>query len=667
MLAVSEPPPQSTQSPIPPGPGAEAPANDTAQPAASPDAGDAGAPPRVRPQIVCICLLLVVGFVAYATSLFGGYVLDDRDHILDQSRIESILPVSETVQGTVRPMVRLSLAVNYALSEAIFGAGQGRDPFLYHAFNVMVHLLAGLTLFGVARRTIDLAATRALWRRRAPWIALAIALLWVVHPLTTQAVTYTIQRAESMAALCYLLALYALLVAGVQAGRARHALWMLGAAAACVIGAMCKPTIATAPVVLLLFDRAVVAGSFGAALRRRWAFYGVFVVGAVALSVVKILGTLEGESGSAGFRVQAFGPVTYLMNQPAVLVHYLRLAVWPVGLTFDYGWEPTRQLASLWPGWVMTGALVVLTLWALRRRPVLGTLGAAFFILLSPSSSIVPLRDLAAEHRMYLPLAAVVALIVVAGWWVIERLAQRSAVTLGVTLLIGATVVLGIGTSVRNVDYWSAARLWRDTIEKAPQNARAHHNLANVLVRQGALSDALPHFNRAIELEPNTAEPRVNLARTLARQGRLRRAMAEYRHVLEGVPDHVEALHGLGVVYARANQFENARRLLQRAISEDPSYAPAHADMGNVLMQMDQPGRAITAFRRALELDEDKPTWHNTLGRLLAQRGELRAALRHFRRAVALAPEYGDAAHNLRRAERLLRQPATQPAPTTRP
>lgn len=616
-----------------------------------------------------MALLLVIGGLAYFTSLDAAFVFDDRPHIIDrEDRLRDVFPLEDTLSIRHRPLVTLSLTINYQISEML--TGDGLDPRAYHVFNLAIHLLVGLTLFSVARYTIARAARSALWRRRAEGLALVIALLWLVHPLTTQAVTYTIQRAEAMAALFYLLVIYALLRSDGAHG-VRRWTWLAAMLGACVLGWFSKEIIITAPVVAFLYDRAVLAGSFGQAIRRRWLLYGPLLVVGGVVGVWKLLNIAEG-GGSAGFGVPTHTATEYALNQPRVILHYLRLAIWPVGLTLDYGWAATDRLAVLLPGWIVVTALLGATLWALWARPVIGTLGAAFFLMLAPTSSIVPLADLAMEHRMYLPLAVVVALVVVGVRRVLERTAQRAAPRLGMGLTAAAAVALGTGTAVRNLDYATPISIWRDTAAKAPHNPRAHSNLGSALFREGEryrqagdgvqaqvmMERAERAFRKARAIESNAPRTDIALAKTLRELGRLDEAIHAYRRIVgltEGQPKfQAEALHGLGVSYGMTGQFELATEALQRAVEVRPSRAAAHADLAKALMESGDLEAAVSAMRRAVRRNAWNADWQNTLGMMLAMSGDVGAALPHFERAVELDPTHADARGNLRRARGML-------------
>ena len=180
---------------------------------------------RALPLIIVAAAVLV-----YANSLDGAFVLDDDHGIEDNRRIRSLDNLDELLSAG-RPLLELSLALNYAYGEL--------EPAGYHAFNILIHILVALTLYGLVRRTLLLPRLRERFGTSSHWLALAIGLLWTVHPLTTQAVTYVIQRGESMASLFYLVTLYCV-VRGSLAKRARRGHWYATAVVSAGVGVACK-------------------------------------------------------------------------------------------------------------------------------------------------------------------------------------------------------------------------------------------------------------------------------------------------------------------------------------------------------------------------------------------------------------------------------------------
>jgi protein O-mannosyl-transferase len=334
-------------------------------------------------------------FAAYASSVSAPFVFDDQLSIVEnptirQLSLAALVPPSGqglTVEG--RPLLNLSLALNYAIS--------GLNAWSYHLLNVAIHLLAALTLFGLVRRTLA-----ALNAPASTLISLSAALLWTLHPLQTESVTYLVQRTESLMGLFYLLTLYCF-ARGATTGNKTP--WFALSVVACALGMATKEVMVSAPLIVLLFDRTFIAGSFRDAWARRsrvhlalaatWLLLAVLVIGA----------------GNRGGTIGTSAGVTwwqYAMCQARAIIHYLQLAVWPSPLIFDYG-SDFVTFGEFAPFALLDLALLGLTAWALWRRPVFGFLGAWFFVILAPTTSVVGgTRQMLAEHRMYLSLAALV-------------------------------------------------------------------------------------------------------------------------------------------------------------------------------------------------------------------------------------------------------------------
>ncbi|MEO5960766.1 MAG: hypothetical protein ABIR80_16775, partial [Opitutaceae bacterium] len=425
--------------------------------------------------------LVLAALLAWSNSFSGPFVFDDLSAILANPTLENFRTALSPPRdgGTVsgRPIVNLSFALNRAIG--------GTEVWSYHAFNLAIHILAGLTLFGLVRRT--LARTR--FAPHALSLAFSATLLWLLHPLTTSAVTYVVQRAESLMALSFLLTLYAFarstetkchLLNDTSLGgppqkchliddtfpRRFSAPWLIVSLLACLAGMACKEVMAVAPLVVLLYDRTFVAGTFRAALRLRWPYYSALAATWLLLAALVLANS--GRAGTASLGKISFD---YALTQSAAIVRYLGLAFWPQPLVFDYGTPLAASVLAVWPQFALLLALLGLAVATLRRAPAAGFLFAAFSLILAPSSSFVAITtQTIAEHRMYLPLTAVA----VAATFVLHAVFKTRA--LGVALLLA--LALGVATAHRNGTYRTALALWSDTAVKRPDNARAHNELA---------------------------------------------------------------------------------------------------------------------------------------------------------------------------------------------
>ncbi len=416
---------------------------------------------------------------------------------------------------------------------------------------------------------------------------------------------------------------------------------------ACALGMATKEVTVTAPLVVLLYDRTFLAGSFEEAWRRRWKLY--LALAATWGIVAALLISTGFHAGTTGFVVKKFTCWRYLLTQAGVIVHYLRLVFWPTGLCLDYGWPPAQTVGEI----VLPGMLVVsllgLTVWALVKRPAWGFLGACFFMILALTSSFVPLNDAAFEHRMYLSLAAVVAGVVIGGWLVGQRLVERGTIrplawqATSSAAVIFAGAALAILTFQRNADYHSEISIWRDTEAKAPGNARAYYCLGIALNNRGRIDEAIAQYEKSIELDPGFPEIETSLGVALANHGQLAEAIAHFRKALEISPVYPMAHNYLGTILASRGRLDEAMAHYRKALEVKPDYAEAHNNLGNALAGRGQFDEAIAEYRKVLELDPNNAKAHGNLGVALAGRGQLDEAIAEYRDALKINPNDANA------------------------
>lgn len=572
---------------------------------------------------------------AHASGLFGPFVFDDLPSIVHNESIRRLWPPWAVLSPPVgdgftvagRPVLNLSLALNHAFAGTAQTVG-------YHVVNLALHAFCALVLFGLVRRTLLL----PLWKGRFARVALPLswtaALLWAVHPLTTAAVTYLVQRAEVLASLFVLLTLLAF-VRGSEASR--PGCWWVAAILSCLAGMASKESAAAAPLLVLLYDRTFVAGSFRAAFQARWRLHLALATSWLLLAAL-VLST-HGRGGSVGFASGA-SPWRYLLTQAHALTLYLKLAVWPHPLVFDHGTWLARHPAEVAGPAALVLLLLGASVFALWRRPAWGFFAAAFFALLAPSSSFVPVAtQTMAEHRMYLPLAA---LLVPGSLGLFAWLGPR-AIVAGAGLAVG----LGILTAQRNLDYRSVAALWMDTAMKRPANARAQLNAGNALLAEGRLDEALPFYRRARLLEPEEADGAANLGQALLRAGQPQEALVEFEAALRLQPDSIAARNGLAEVLLDLGQTDAAVVAYAAVAQQAPADPRAHYNLANALVRAGRLEEAFSAYEASLRLDPSDSEAHNNLGNLLAATGRGGEARASFERAVALDPANARARFNL--------------------
>lgn len=593
-------------------------------------------------------LLLIGAAVAvYANSFGGVFQFDDRHAIVACERIRQLWPPWDLLSSR-RPLFELSLAVNYALGEL--------DPWGYHLVNLAIHILTGLTLFGVIRRTILHAEQAGRFAEASSRLAFAISLIWLVHPLQTESVTYIVQRCESMMGLFYLLTIYCVLRA---APSTRAWLWYVLAVVTCALGMASKAVMVTAPVVVLLYDRTFLIRSWRRLWNKRWHLYsGLAATWGILWLCGIVQSVLKGSNPrvTVGLGFTGITPVEYLLTQPGVILNYLRLSFWPHPLCLDYAWPVETGMVSIILSLAVILVAIAGALLYLLRGSWIGFVGAWFFLILSPTSSIIPIRDPLFEHRMYLPLAAVVTLSVlalqgVAAGWCASPRAGRLRRSLPVWLWVVIIVALGTGTVRRNRDYWTELGMWRDIVAKRPNNARGHYSLGTVLLKNAKTNEAIEQFGAAVRMDPAYVDAHYNLGNALLEKGRVGGAIKAYREAIRLDPKQFMArLNLANLLQSRTGSMEEAVRQYREALRIKPGLVKAHVNLGKALLRMGRSDEALKCFRRAVVLAPNHPDAHFGLAHTLDALGRLDAAIKEYRDTLRLRPSNIEAVRALEAA-----------------
>ena len=553
-------------------------------------------------------LLVLAGLAVYANSFSGPFVFDDTYSIPLNGTIRQLATAlappgnGTTVSG--RPLLNLSFALNYAVS--------GLNVWSYHALNLLIHLLAGLTLFGIVRRTFALASMGERLRGRALFLAFAIALLWLIHPLQTESVTYIVQRSESLMGLFYLLTLYCF-IRGATGGQ--PGVWIPLSVLACLLGMGTKEVTVSAPVLLLLYDRTFLAGTFRAAWRRRRGWY--LGLAATWLPLGWLVVGAANRGGTAGFGV-GVGFWQYAATQFEAVARYLWLALWPHPLIVDYGAQWVTSISDVVPYAIVVAMVVAGTAVALWRRPALGFLGAWFLAILAPTSLVPGIRQTIVEHRMYLALAPVTVVLVLG----LHALLRRRVWPVLLALAVGG----GWLTAQRNRDYRSDLALWRDTVAQHPGNSGPHLSLGDALFERGQPAAALAQFEEALRLSPGDADAYYNAANALVRLGRMDEAIGHYQAALQLRSDYFDAHTNLGEAFMRTDRFPEAVKQYEAAVLLEPELPEAYYNLGNALDRAGRLPAAIRELQRAVRLRPDYSEAHNNLGNLFTRVGNMAAA-----------------------------------------
>ncbi len=550
-----------------------------------------------------IVLLCGIVSLVYANSFSGKFVFDDYSSILESTEIRRIWPISEHLDNG-RPLVRFSFALNYAAGEL--------DPFGYHVVNLAIHLASAVILFGVVRRTLSLPCFAGRYTEATILnLSFACAVLWAVHPLTTQAVTYVVQRFESSASFCYLSCLNFVI-----RGSTSRRKWMWYAMAVFIAwcGFLCKETMVTAPLVILLYDRMFISESWRHSFRSRGWLY-LMLCSPLAWLLPQIMnassgGSDTGQTVTAGFGYQHVTWWEYAFTQPEIILHYFRLCFWPDPLCFDYAWPVQRNwMKALLTGSMILGLISASIVLALRRHQI-GFLGLACFLILAPTSSIMPIADLAVEHRMYLPLSCIVVGVVFSVFHFVERLLKGfsgrfvSVTTVSCSLFVLAMAVLGWQTHDRNRDYQSDLYLWSSVLKLRPQNGKAWYGLGKAYWDRDNYEKAFEVFDLADREGFGTPRIDVGLADCYAQFGQHELSIEFYRKAIAKAPAFSVAHHNLGVALYGRGELEQALIHFKKAAA-DLKTVESQYNTGSMLFELGRDQEARAALEVALKRRPD--------------------------------------------------------------
>jgi protein O-mannosyl-transferase len=630
---------------------------------------------------VHLVIIAVIGLLAYSNTFHAPFVFDDESSIIENPSIKNLTAFLFEGAGyrynPRRFIGYLTIALNYR-----FG---GLDVTGYHIFNLTVHILVAWLVYALARLTMQTPffVTREPGtgtpspESRIPnsrFLPLLAALLFVAHPVQTQAVTYVVQRLASLAAMFYLssLVLYAQARLRQEATGTfrdgRVCLFYLLSLLAAILAMKTKEIAFTLPLIVCLYEFSF----FGATLRKRLLF---LLAPALTLLIVpfglihkgKPIGEFLSDVSEMARESHIISRGDYLLTQFRVIMTYLRLLVLPVNQNLDYDY-PVYD-SPLTPGVLLSflflAALFALSLYLYRRSgrdeqgeiadvqgrspfngPELRLIAFGiiwFFVTLSVESSVIPITDVIFEHRLYLPSVGLICAVASLAVLVARRYSSRAW-----PLVWGIVIVaLAFATWQRNLVWGSATGIWRDCIAKSPQKVRPYNNLANALTAQGRVDEAIEQLGIALKQEPDNASALRNRGAAFEKKGLLDEAIEQYRLALSVSPGDAVAHYNLGVAYNKKGFTDMAIEQFLFAIKLDANYSDAYNNLGVAYGNKGLLDEAIEQLRAALKLNPGSFDAHNNLGFALGKKGSMAEALAELSVAVKLRPNDAEAYNNL--------------------
>jgi tetratricopeptide (TPR) repeat protein len=561
--------------------------------------------------LVCIALL---GIVLYFGIFNAPFIYDDKSSITENERTKDFSFAIRNISDR-RYIGSLSFALNYR-----FG---GLRTYGYHLVNIIIHIANTFLIYAIVI-LLPRPPGRGAMRSSTVFIAFASAFIFLAHPVQTQAVSYISQRYTSLATFFYLLSFAfffrARTIQEAPFSSARDASMISGACLALsFISALCalktKETAATLPFMVIAAEFFF----FGAGNKKRATL--IFLAAMLALPILVYVVPAFFSGNAAPVEVTAHidaisketGKITraeYMVTQIRVIVTYLRLLFFPVNQTLDYDYPMYRSLLS---ADVLASAalllLLIIGIVFLFRKHRVASFGVLwFFIALSVESSIIPIRDVIYEHRLYLPSAG----LFMAGAATVDRVLKSEKAKIGLAVVL--VLLLSLATASRNVVWSDPERLWSDVARKAPANERAHNNLGVVYKERKEYDKAEEQFIEAVEIDKNYMPPYYNLGDIEYRRENYEQALNYLEQALEMSSDpqfRLEILNKLGRTYGAMGQFDKAIETFSKGLELFPSSFVLMNNLGVQYIKADKPDLAIELYERALQKRPDYSMYLN--------------------------------------------------------
>ena len=544
-------------------------------------------PPRKWWPWAAVLAALVIVFGVYAPSLDGAFVLDDRA-LPFMSPSVAAKSFGDWLRSP-RPMLMLSYWIDYQQS--------GTEPHSYHVTNVFLHLLTSVLVALICGRFLTWAGVEG---RRRDALAVLAGAVFLLHPLQTESVAYVASRSEVLSVLlCF--GAYALFLykedGAIRWPRALAIVVLFGAAV------VTKEHTLMLPVLVLGTDYFWRRGG----VRANAPLYGLFAL-AGAGGAAFVLRTLR-RADTAGFALKDLPPTAYFFTQCRVIWTYVRLVILPFGQNADPDVRVSRTLLE--PA-VIAGLIgllaVVAAAWVYRKRWPLAAFGVfVFLLLLAPTSSVAPIRDVLAERRVYLPFLGLLLI----GLEFARRMRTERIIWIGAAV----TLVCATLTYQRAQVWASPLALWEDTVAKSPLKMRPHFQLAYANYEQGRCPQAAQEYDAASKLVPLTYELLVDWGLALNCAGRYNEAIFKLQQAeLFENTAHVRA--ELGMVYAKSGRMQEALKELAEAEKLDPRFEMTYVYRGNIAELGGDRAFAAREYQRALAINPSNSAARDALVRV---------------------------------------------------
>jgi protein O-mannosyl-transferase len=572
-------------------------------------------------------LLIITGLIIYSNTFHSPFIFDDHSSIVSNEDIKNNLIYIQL--NKPRYIGLITFALNYHFNSL--------NTFGYHVVNMFIHIINATLVFFLTRKIVTLHNDQKREGLRIE-IPLIVSLVFLVHPLQTQAVTYIVQRMTSLAALFSITAI--LLYLEFKTAKSRRIMYYIFSLLASLLAYKTKENTATLPLMIAAIELLFFRQQKITKERILYVLPYILLVLVIPLSFINMhqsYGNLISDLKIASYETTETSRSQYFFTELPVVLTYVRLLIAPVDQSIDYYYPISKSIFE--PRTLLAGIILFLILAAgilvLNRYPAI-TFGILwFFIFLLVESSIIPIRDVIYEHRAYLPSIGFI-IAVIYGIFLLEDILKikRMALLISVVLII----ILSIMTYLRNESWRSDISIWEDATSKFPQNARAFDNLGVAFMDQGRYADAFEALKKALENDPYISDPWYHIAICHNKMGSVDDAIRANQIALGLTPQYQRASINLASLFMKKGQYESAYVVLRKAQNFDRGHPVVNAMIAQVYCETGNVAKAITIFNEFSKVEINQSELYFNFGVCLLRHGYAEESRANFFKVIMLNP-----------------------------
>ena len=642
----------------------------------------------VHPRLgfyIFIVLIPIFGMLAYSNTFHAPFQWDESAYIEKNPIVKDLSYFLETskakgfegysaLQG--RYIGYLTFALNYKM--------HGLDVTGYHVVNVVIHILNALLVYLLVALTFK---TPFMMESSLSYyskvIAFFTAMLFVSHPVQTEAVTYIFQRLASLVTLFYMLSLVCYIKARLEEQAevkvevenrtkcnkylssiftftSTSTFFVFLSVLFAVLAMKTKENAFTLPIILTLYEFSFFRGETRQRMLR---------LIPILLTLLIIPMTQTGLADTIGGPAEEGPPTTpvmgghehmsqheYLLTQLRVIVTYIRLLFFPVNQNLYYDYPVFRSFFNpeVFLSFLFLLSILVFAVYLFRRSRVTGhesrlmAFGILwFFVALSVESSIIPIPMIICEYRVYLPSAGAFLAITTGLFILMDKVKDKKIRIAIISSLILMTFVFSYAAYARNTLWGSNISLWEDVVKKSPQKAKGYNTLGNAYYDKGQIDTAISYYHSALKVQPHHAKVYYNLGNAYYGKGLIDNAIGHYQAAIRLNPRYADAHNNLGIAYASKDQTDMAIKHYETAIRLKPEHAETYYNLGVSYYRKGLTDKAIGQLQTAIKLQPDYAEAYNNLGAIYGSKGLTDIAIDHYEAALELKPGYAETHYNL--------------------